>query len=100
MKNNATLRKLLISLLIMAGFFLLLFTYATLNMELIEYGYSLQELRKREFALLEEIDQLKAEKAALTNLHQVEKVATSKLGYSFPQPEQVIKVFRKNEKGK
>jgi cell division protein FtsL len=100
MNSNANLKKLLIGLLIMAGFFLLLFTYATLNMELIEYGYSLQELRKKEFALREEIDQLKARKAALTNLHQVEKVATTKLGYSFPLPEQVIKVFKKNDRGK
>ncbi len=95
MKKNSNLKKLILGLLIIAIFFIILFLYTTFSTQLVEYGYSLQELRKQEFALLEEIDQLKAKKAVLTNLYNVEKIAVNKLRYTFPAPEQVIKVFNK-----
>jgi len=99
MKNNANLKKLLLGLTVLIVVFLILFIYTAISIQLVEYGYILQELRKKEFALSEEIDRLKAQKASLTNLYQVERIALEKLHYNFPEPDQVIKIFiKKDEK--
>jgi len=73
--------------------FVLLFTYSSLNLKNIDYGYKMQELVQSEKSLIEEIDKLKAEKAKLLNLERVEKIVMKRLGYRYPKPEQFIKVF-------
>lgn len=73
--------------------FILLFTYLSLNLKTIDYGYELQELIELRDQLQEEIDKLKSDKARLLNLERVEKIVTEKLGYQYPEPEQFIKVF-------
>ena len=79
-------------------FFLLLFTYSSLNLKNIDYGYRMQKLLQAQKSLQEEIDKLKAEKANLLNLERVEKEVMKKLGYRYPKPEQLIKIFvQKNE---
>lgn len=74
--------------------FILLFTYSSLNLKNIDYGYKMQELLQSEKLLIEEIDKLKAEKAKLLNLDRVEKIVMKQLGYRYPKPEQFIKVFQ------
>jgi cell division protein FtsL len=73
--------------------FILLFTYLSLNLKTIDFGYELQELIELRDQLQEEIDKLKSDKARLLNLERVEKIVTEKLGYQYPEPEQFIKVF-------
>lgn len=73
--------------------FILLFTYLSLNLKTIDFGYELQELTELRDQLQEEIDKLKSDKARLLNLERVEKVVTEELGYQYPEPEQFIKVF-------
>ncbi len=73
--------------------FIILFTYSSLNLKNIDYGYKMQELSRRERALIEEIDRLKAVKANLLNLNRVENIVKKKLGYRYPKPEQFIRLF-------
>jgi cell division protein FtsL len=79
--------------------FILLFTYLSLNLKTIDFGYELQELTELKDQLQEEIDKLKSDKARLLNLERVEKVVTEKLGYQYPDPEQFIKVFDTEDQG-
>lgn len=79
--------------------FILLFTYLSLNLKTIDFGYELQELKEVKEQLQEEIDKLKSDKARLLNLERVEKVVTEKLGYQYPEPEQFIKVFDTEDQG-
>jgi cell division protein FtsL len=73
--------------------FILLFTYSSLNLKNIDYGYRMQNLMQRQKKLKEEIDKLRARKAKLISLERVEKVVMNKLGYRYPEPEQFIKIF-------
>ena len=73
--------------------FILVFTYLSLNLKNIDFGYEMQELMGKEKLLKEEIDKLKAKKAELLNLERVEKEVMTKLGYQYPEPDQFIKVF-------
>ena len=73
--------------------FLLLFTYSSLNLKSIDYGYRMQALTQTEKRLIEEIDKLKSDKAKLLDLERVEKLVMKKLGYRYPDPGQFIKVF-------
>ena len=79
--------------------FIVLFTYLSLNLKTIDFGYELQELIELKDQLQEEIDKLKSDKARLLNLERVEKEVTEKLGYQYPQPEQFIKVFDTKDQG-
>jgi cell division protein FtsL len=79
--------------------FILLFTYLSLNLKTIDFGYELQELTELKDQLQEEIDKLKSHKARLLNLERVEKVVTEKLGYQYPEPGQFIKVFDTEDQG-
>lgn len=72
--------------------FLLLFTYLSLNLKSVDFGYEMQELRQYEKQLQDEINQLRAQKASLLSLERVEDIVINKLGYQYPEPEQLIKV--------
>ena len=73
--------------------FILVFTYLSLNLKNIDFGYEMQALMGKEKLLKEEIDKLKAKKAELLNLERVEKKVINELGYQYPEPDQFIKVF-------
>ncbi len=73
--------------------FLLLFTYMSLNLKNVDFGYELQELALQEKKLKEDIDKLRSEKAGLLNLKRVEQMVTEKLGYQYPTPDQFITVY-------
>ncbi|MCK4766245.1 MAG: hypothetical protein KAW12_28885 [Candidatus Aminicenantes bacterium] len=73
--------------------FILVFTYLSLNLKNIDYGYDLQELREKEKALLEEVAILQARRATLLNLERVEDIVMNRLKYQYPEPHQFIKVF-------
>ena len=73
--------------------FILLFTYSSLNLKNIDYGYKMQKLIQHQKTLMEEIDKLRANKAKLLNLDRIEKVVMNQLGYRYPKPEQFIKIF-------
>ncbi|MCK4836072.1 MAG: cell division protein FtsL [Candidatus Aminicenantes bacterium] len=73
--------------------FILLFTYSSLNLKNIDYGYKMQKLLQAQKKLKEEIDKLRAKKATLLNLERVEKVVMKELGYRYPEAEQFIKIF-------
>jgi len=79
--------------------FILLFTYLSLNLKTIDFGYELQELIELRDQLQEEIDKLKSDKARLLSLERVEKEVTEKLGYQYPEPEQFIKVYDTEDQG-
>lgn len=89
-KNNSVTGVVVLVTLIV---FILLFTYLSLNLKSIDYGYDLQALIEQERRLKEEIDRLRAEKARLLNLERVENIVIRKLGYQYPDPDQFIKVF-------
>ena len=76
--------------------FILLFTYLSLNLKNIDFGYEMQKLIQRERQLIEEIDKLKCEKARLLNLERVEKKVIKELGYQYPEPDQFIRVIDKS----
>ena len=73
--------------------FIILFSYLSMNLKNVDYGYKLQELMEKENTLKEEINKLKAEKAALLNLERVAQVVIKKLDYQYPESDQIIKVF-------
>lgn len=100
MKNGKKNKRKSISgtfMLITFLIFILLFTYSSLNLKNIDYGYKMQDLTQKQKALKEEIDKLKARKASLLNLERVEKVVMNQLGYRYPQVEQFIKVLGEAE---
>lgn len=74
--------------------FLVLFSFSSLNLKTIEYGYRLQGLRQEMKSLQEELDRLQARRALLLNLERIESVAVEKLGFRYPESEQIIKVYR------
>jgi cell division protein FtsL len=88
----------LLGLMTLMGF-ILLFTYLSLNLKTIDFGYEMQELLDNEQQLREEIDKLKSDKARLLNLERVERIVTQKLGYQYPDQGQFIKVFDGQEEG-
>ncbi len=71
----------------------LVFSYMSLNLKNVDYGYEMQALVEKEKTLNEEINCLKAEKASLLNLERVEKIVTGELNYQYPEPDQLIKVY-------
>lgn len=73
--------------------FLLLFTYSSLNLKNIDYGYEEQKLLEKEKILKEEIDILMAKKSRLLDLERVERIVKKKLGYIYPEKKQIIKVI-------
>ena len=77
--------------------FLLLAAYLNLNLTSINCGYQLRRLDNERSGLREEIDQLRARKAALLNLQRVEDVVTKRLSYQYPQGDQYIKVVMERE---
>lgn len=79
--------------------FILLFTYLSLNLKNIDFGYEMQKLMEYERQLKEEIDKLKCAKARLLNLERVEKKVIAELGYQYPEPDQFIKVVDKDAAG-
>jgi cell division protein FtsL len=82
-------------MLILVGIvtFILVFTYLSLNLKNVGFGYEIQDLSKQEKKMKEEIDKLKSRKANLLNLQRVEKEVIQQLGYQYPEPDQFIKVF-------
>ena len=72
--------------------FAILFTYSSLNLKNVDLGYQQHELLQQEKILRAEIDRLQAQKALLLNLERMEKIAMEKLGYQYPEPDQIIKV--------
>jgi cell division protein FtsL len=79
--------------------FILIFSYLSLNLKNIDFGYEMQELTEKETALKEQINKLKAEKASLLNLERVEDIVINKLNYQYPESDQFIKVFEEDESG-
>lgn len=77
--------------------FLVLFSFSSLNLKTIEYGYQLQSLRQQMKSLQEELDKLQARRALLMNLERIESVAVEKLGFHYPGNGQIIKVYRGKE---
>jgi cell division protein FtsL len=86
-----------IFLLITFLVFVLLFTYSSLNLKNIDFGYRMQDLMAQEKKLKEEIDRLKARRASLLNLDRVERIVMRELGYQYPEPHQFIKVFENQD---
>jgi len=82
-----------VRLAILAFFiFAILFTYSSLNLKNVDLGYQQHELLQREKKLHAEIDRLQAQKALLLNLERMEKIAIEKLGYQYPEADQIITV--------
>ena len=73
--------------------FILIFTYLSLNLKNVAFGYEMQELVLHREKLMEEIARLKSQKAQLLNLNRVEKKVIDQLGYQYPEPDQFIKVY-------
>ncbi len=80
--------------------FLFLVGYLGLNLSGVNYGYELQELAAYEKTLLEDIHRLEAKRASLLNLERVEKTVIEKLGYQYPEPDQIIKAFEDEDEEK
>lgn len=80
--------------LVVAGLLLFaaLFTYSSLNLKNIDYGYKKQDLLQYERDLREEIDRLQAERSKLLNLERVERIAIDKLGFQYPDSAQIIPI--------
>jgi len=72
--------------------FAILFTYSSLNLKNVDLGYQQHDLLQQEKKMRAEIDRLRAQKALLLNLERMEKIAMEKLGYQYPETDQIIKV--------
>ena len=72
--------------------FAILFAYSSLNLKNVDLGYQQHELLQQEKKMRAEIDRLQAQKALLLNLERMEKITIEKLGYQYPEAEQIIKV--------
>jgi len=77
--------------------FAVLFIYSSLNLKNVDLGYQQHELLQQEKKMRSEIDRLQAQKAMLLNLERMEKIAIEKLGYQYPEPEQIIKVVENDD---
>lgn len=73
--------------------FLLLFTYSSLNLKNIDYGYEMQKLMKSQELLNEEIDVLESKRAKLLELGRIENIVVNKLGYTYPSEKQIIRIY-------
>ncbi|MCP4215148.1 MAG: hypothetical protein GY765_10845 [bacterium] len=80
-------------LLVAVIIFTLVFSYLSLNLKNVDYGYQMQELKEQRRILKEEINVLRAKKASLLNLERVENIVITELGYQYPTADQFIKVF-------
>ena len=98
-KNGKLSKAATTGILILITFmvFILLFTYLSLNLKNIDFGYEMQKLVTHERQLKEEIDKLKCDKARLLNLERVEKKVIEELGYQYPDPDQFIRVIARQE---
>jgi cell division protein FtsL len=72
--------------------FAILFIYSSLNLKNVDLGYQQNELLQQEKKLRTEIDQFQAQKALLLNLDRMEKIVMGKLGYQYPEADQIIRV--------
>jgi cell division protein FtsL len=72
--------------------FAILFTYSSLNLKNVNLGYQQHDLLQQEKKLRAEIDRLQAQKALLLNLERMEKIVMEKLGYQYPETDQIVKV--------
>jgi cell division protein FtsL len=77
--------------------FAILFTYSSLNLKNLDLGYQQHELLQQEKKMRAEIDRLQAQKALLLNLERMEKIAREKLGYQYPETDQIIKVVETDD---
>jgi cell division protein FtsL len=77
--------------------FVILFTYSSLNLKNVDLGYQQHELLQQEKKMHAEIDRLQAQKALLLNLERMEKIAVEKLGYQYPEDDQIITVVEDND---
>lgn len=93
MKKSKDKSLVRVFMIVMFFVFILLFTYSSLNLKNIDYGYRMHELILREKALKEKVDKLKAQKASLLNLKRVERIVKKKLNYQYPRKDQFVKVF-------
>jgi cell division protein FtsL len=91
-RDSIALKKML--LIVVVGIILLLpfFTYTWQQIEIIRYGYEIEELKRQRKELLEAHEALKIRKAALESLDRVEKIARGKLGLTDPSRDQVVLV--------
>lgn len=74
--------------------FVLLFTYSSLNLKNIDFGYKMQALKQEADSLRIEIDKLRARRAFLNNLERVDSVARRQLDLAPPREDQLIRVYR------
>ncbi|HSQ34458.1 MAG TPA: cell division protein FtsL [Candidatus Binatia bacterium] len=77
--------------------FAVLFIYSSLNLKNVDLGYQQHDMLQQEEKLRADIDRLQAQKALLQNLERMEKVAIEKLGYQYPQAEQIIQVVEADD---
>lgn len=98
MKRNPPVRRrtAAVSIFVVFMLFILLFTYSSLNLKSIDYGYKMQALTQQAETLEIEIDKLRAERAFLVSLERVDRFARSRLGLVPPTPEQVIRAVRRS----
>ncbi|MBN1196279.1 MAG: cell division protein FtsL [Candidatus Aminicenantes bacterium] len=98
MKKQAPVRRrtAAVSIFVVFMLFILLFTYSSLNLKSIDYGYKMQALNQQVETLEIEIDKLRAERAFLVSLERVDRLARSRLGLAPPTPDQVIRAVRRS----
>ncbi len=85
-----------IGVAVFVGFmvFVLLFTYSSLNLKSIDFGYKMETLKQEADALRIEIDKLRASRAFMINLERVDTIAREQLKLLPPREDQVIRVSR------
>jgi cell division protein FtsL len=85
-RDSRRIRNLLLIVVVGIGVLLPFFTYTWQQIEIIGYGYQIQELKKQERELLEVQKELKIRKAELESLDRIERIARTKLGLADPDP--------------
>jgi cell division protein FtsL len=70
-----------------------LFIYLQPHITLLKYGYLLHDLKNQYRALREENVRLKLEKAGLSSLERVAKIAQEKLGLTPPRDNQITPII-------
>lgn len=89
-KDDLVKTKFVFRILFLVAFMAILsLFYIWSRVQIVQYGYEINELKARQHQLIEENKKLKVETATLKSPNRIEKIAREKLKMRAPLPEQV-----------
>lgn len=96
-KDDLVKTKFVFRILFLVAFMAILsLFYIWSRVQIVQYGYEINELKVRQHQLIEENKRLKVETATLKSPNRIEKIARERLKMRAPLPEQIQIVPEKN----